>query len=141
MKNIIDVKHLSFSYNHQLVLEDVTFEVFNKDFLALIGPNGGGKTTLLKLILGLIRPKKGEVLLLGNRPEKTRKRVGYVAQHVHFDQDNDNHHKDHQGFSHSCHQTVNQAHTFSGILNLQNLILKGLRIISNASSGFEVFEK
>jgi zinc transport system ATP-binding protein len=81
MENVIDLKDIWVSYGSVTVLESVNLTVKDKDFLAIIGPNGGGKSTLLKVILGLIRPDKGSVNLLGGRPAKTRKDVGYVPQY------------------------------------------------------------
>ena len=54
-------------------------------FILVIGPNGGGKTTLLKLVLGLIRPQRGIVRVFGQRPDEVRQRVGYVPQNAHLD--------------------------------------------------------
>ena len=71
----------------RLVLESVDLEVERGEFLAIIGPNGGGKTTLFKLLLGLLRPERGTVRVLGGEPEAARGRVGYVPQFVRFDQD------------------------------------------------------
>lgn len=62
------------------VLQRVSLEVEPQDFLGLIGPNGGGKTTLLKLVLGLEQPIEGTVRLLGQTPRLARSRVGYVPQ-------------------------------------------------------------
>ena len=55
-KNIIELKDVSFRYNSSVVLEHVSFSVKEGEYLGIIGPNGGGKTTLLKIILGLLRP-------------------------------------------------------------------------------------
>jgi zinc transport system ATP-binding protein len=82
MDNVIELKDVWVSYEESLVLESVDLVVKNHDFLAIIGPNGGGKSTLLKVILGLIKPDKGSVTLLGNDPHKTRKYIGYVPQHM-----------------------------------------------------------
>ena len=57
---IVEIKDLDFAYNVEVVLEDVNLTVRQKDFTAIIGPNGGGKTTLLKLILGLLTPMRGD---------------------------------------------------------------------------------
>ena len=69
------------------VLEDVTISIQRHDFLGIIGPNGGGKTTLLKVMLGLIKPERGEVKVLGGDPLRNRRRIGYVPQHSLFDHD------------------------------------------------------
>jgi zinc transport system ATP-binding protein len=80
---IIQITDLDFSYNGQPVLEAVNLEVGEGDFVAMIGPNGGGKTTLLKLILGLLNPDKGTVLVMGQSARKTSSCIGYVPQDVH----------------------------------------------------------
>lgn len=69
------------------VLEDVSLRIGPHDYIAILGPNGGGKTTLLKLILGLLAPDAGEVRVFGEPPRRARGRVGYVPQHVRFDLD------------------------------------------------------
>ncbi len=75
------LKAVTFYYEPGVpVLEQVNLEVEPLDFLGLIGPNGGGKTTLLRLILGLLKPRSGTVRLLGESPENVRSRVGYVPQ-------------------------------------------------------------
>ncbi len=76
----IKFDHVSFSYDSHAVLEDVSFSINHGDFLGIIGPNGGGKTTLLKLCLGLLRPKKGKVEIYGKEPVKMRKILGYIPQ-------------------------------------------------------------
>jgi len=82
MTEVIDLKDIWVSYDDVSVLEAVNLTVEDKDFLAIIGPNGGGKSTLLKVILGLIKPDRGSVKLLGGNPKKTRKYVGYVPQYI-----------------------------------------------------------
>ncbi|MBW1695666.1 MAG: ABC transporter ATP-binding protein [Deltaproteobacteria bacterium] len=77
---IIEITNLSFSYNRHEVLKHVNLRVKRGEFLALIGPNGGGKTTLLKLILGLLIPDKGMVRVFGQPPLKVSYRMGYVPQ-------------------------------------------------------------
>jgi zinc transport system ATP-binding protein len=56
------------------------------DFVAFLGPNGGGKTTLLKLMLGLLTPDRGTILVFGERPGESSHRIGYMPQHLHFNQ-------------------------------------------------------
>ncbi|MGL6196026.1 MAG: ATP-binding cassette domain-containing protein, partial [Thermoguttaceae bacterium] len=80
MKNIVEFKSVSFAYEQLTVLEDVTLSIPQGEFASIVGPNGGGKTTMLKLMLGLLTPKRGEVKLLGDLPHKTRQRVGYTPQ-------------------------------------------------------------
>jgi zinc transport system ATP-binding protein len=81
---LIEVRALTFGYNRQPVLEDVDLAIGRRDFLALVGPNGGGKTTLLKLILGLLRPWSGEVV---RRLSGRRGAIGWVPQFSSFDRD------------------------------------------------------
>ena len=81
MKRIIEVKNLYFGYEKNLVLEDVNLDIFEKDFLLIIGPNGGGKTTLLKLILGILKPWKGEINFYD---DNISKKIGYVPQFSSF---------------------------------------------------------
>lgn len=76
---------LSFAYNGDPVLTDVTFSVAPRDFVGVVGPNGGGKTTLLRLILGLLKPQRGTIRVLGKAPEQVRPSIGYVPQHFVFD--------------------------------------------------------
>lgn len=79
------VRDLTFSYNNEIVLEDVNFAVDERDYVTVVGPNGGGKTTLLKLILGLLKPDKGEIKVFGMSPEQARPQIGYVPQQFHYD--------------------------------------------------------
>jgi len=74
-----------FSYDGHPVLEDVNLSIPQGDFVSIVGPNGGGKTTLLKLILGLLRPSRGDVQVFGLNPEKARPRIGYMPQHTQLD--------------------------------------------------------
>ncbi len=77
--------HVAFSYDMLPVLEEVSFHIHEGEFSALVGPNGSGKTTILKLILGLEQSQKGEVLLFGDQPRKNRSMIGYVPQHITYD--------------------------------------------------------
>lgn len=81
----IDVNSVSAGYNGDIIIEDVTFQIQQKDFFGIIGPNGGGKSTLLKAILGLIPIQKGQIHIFGKPPQKGRKYIGYVAQYAEFD--------------------------------------------------------
>jgi zinc transport system ATP-binding protein len=79
---IIEISDVSFAYNGQLVLQDVSLRIEHQDFVAMIGPNGGGKTTLLKLMLGLLTPEKGTVRVNGESPQSASPCIGYVPQNV-----------------------------------------------------------
>jgi len=84
---IIEIKNLSFSYEKQTILENIDLEVQEKDFLAIIGPNGGGKSTLLKLILGINSVKNGTVRTFGEAPKKNLAKIGYVPQNTNVNTD------------------------------------------------------
>jgi zinc transport system ATP-binding protein len=76
----IEINDLSFSYDKTDVLQNINFTINTKEFIAIIGPNGGGKSTLLKLILGLLEPRKGNILI-HNKPSKSfREQIGYMPQ-------------------------------------------------------------
>ncbi len=72
-------------YGGAPVLRDISLELRDGDFLAVIGPNGGGKTTLLRVALGLLEPMEGETKVFGESPAKGAHRLGYVPQHGTFD--------------------------------------------------------
>ncbi len=79
---IVDIHDLHFAYGNRTVLKDVRLSVDAGEFLAMIGPNGGGKTTLLKILLGLLKPTRGSVRILGQEPRRVSHRVGYVPQEL-----------------------------------------------------------
>lgn len=83
----IEIKGLTAGYNGNPVITDVDLKVEQTDFVGIIGPNGGGKTTLLKAVLGLLEPMEGYVKVFGEDPKKTRDRIGYVPQYATFDED------------------------------------------------------
>jgi zinc transport system ATP-binding protein len=82
---VIEVVNMSIHLGSHVVLENVNLTVYQNDFLGVVGPNGGGKTTLLKALLGLLEPSEGEVRVLGKKPALSRRRVGYVPQYGEFD--------------------------------------------------------
>ena len=84
---LVSVRHLTFGYGKEVVLDHVDLEIQRRDFLAIIGPNGGGKTTLLKVMLGLLRPWSGEVVYQLSNGGDPRGRLGYVPQFSTFDKD------------------------------------------------------
>lgn len=83
MKTAIDIENVSFAYNEQPVIRNVSMTIESGDFLGLIGPNGSGKTTLLKIMLGLQLPDSGSVELFGTPANEFAEgtRLGYVSQH------------------------------------------------------------
>ena len=81
---IIECHQLSVGFDGVKVLDGVTFSVSEGDFLGLIGPNGGGKTTLLRVLLGLQKPLAGRVTVFGGLPGRSPGRIGYVPQRLFF---------------------------------------------------------
>lgn len=87
-KNIIEIKDISFAYTDEQVLEHINLNIHKGDYLGVVGPNGGGKTTLLKIMLGLLKPTSGSVYLFGEdiRYFKNWSQIGYIPQKaVNFD--------------------------------------------------------
>ncbi len=82
---IISFQDVDFAYNSEPILKDVNLEIQSGEFVSIIGPNGGGKTSLLLLALGMLRPNRGTVQVFGRAPERERSRLGYVPQFTHFD--------------------------------------------------------
>ena len=83
----IEVRGLYAGYNQEAVIQNINLQVFQGDFIGLIGPDGGGKTTLLKSILGLLPPQQGQIEIMGQTPEAGRRHIGYVPQFSAFDAD------------------------------------------------------
>ena len=83
---IIETQNLCFSYNGHPVIRDVNLNIQSGDFMAMIGPNGGGKTTLLKLMLGLLKADSGSIRIFGKPPKEAASRIGYVPQNIHINQ-------------------------------------------------------
>jgi len=75
MKKLLEIKDLTAGYDNQMVLENISLNILSNDFIGVIGPNGGGKTTLIKTILGLIKPASGEMNL-----HISKKNIGYLPQ-------------------------------------------------------------
>ncbi len=79
---VLELDSVRFSYDGGMVLDGVSLKVHAHDFLALIGPNGGGKTTLLKIMAGLLAPTSGKVRVFGGAPVSSALRLGYVTQNT-----------------------------------------------------------
>ncbi len=80
--SVIKVENLSFYYKNQSILKDINLEVKKGDFLALMGPNGGGKSTLIRCILGFLKPQKGKIWLWQQKNSHFKEwfKIGYVPQ-------------------------------------------------------------
>jgi zinc transport system ATP-binding protein len=90
MSSILTIEELNFAYpqsSQNNVLENITLQMQEGDFAALIGPNGGGKTTLIKIILGLLKPSSGKVSLFGQSTSASKKYLSYVPQYANFNKD------------------------------------------------------
>ncbi len=79
---IFDVKNLSFSVRDQNILSNISLEIYPQEYIAIIGPNGGGKTTLIRILLGLDKPTSGDVKIFGKsiKDFKEWQKIGYVPQ-------------------------------------------------------------
>ncbi|MCK4607812.1 MAG: ATP-binding cassette domain-containing protein [candidate division Zixibacteria bacterium] len=82
---IIHLEDVWFSYDGASVLENVSLRIQEREFVWIVGPNGGGKTTLLKLMLGLLKPTAGRVRVLTQTSRQARSRIGYMPQQVSLD--------------------------------------------------------
>ena len=80
----IEVKNLFFKYNKEYILEDISLEIKENEYIAVIGPNGGGKTTFLKLLIALYEPTKGSIKIFGKNPKEIKSYIGYLPQQINF---------------------------------------------------------
>lgn len=85
MTPAIEVKDVSFSYEEMPILEKISFTINPNEFVAIIGPNGGGKTTLLRLLMGFLQPTFGTISLFGHSPRQQERLIAYVPQTLRFD--------------------------------------------------------
>jgi zinc transport system ATP-binding protein len=82
---IIEIENLSFEIDSTVILEKISLSVKKGEFLGIFGPNGGGKTTLLNLLLGFLKPSSGSIEIFGLPPHQARTQIGYVPQITRFD--------------------------------------------------------
>ena len=82
---LIEIEHLSAGYDGKQVLHDINLTVYQDDYLGIIGPNGGGKTTLMRLILGLMKPTDGSIRFYKAGEEVREISMGYLPQYNHLD--------------------------------------------------------
>jgi zinc transport system ATP-binding protein len=86
-ESVIEIRNLWVNYETTVALKGVDLTVRKGDIFGIIGPNGGGKSTLLKAILGLVPPTQGSIHILGEPPEQGRRHIGYVPQFAQFDRE------------------------------------------------------
>ncbi len=84
-QTVVKFENVNFSYGETVALNDVTLDIVENQFTWIVGPNGGGKTTLIKLILGLLEPDNGEVTVFGGSPRHARRKIGYMPQSAQLD--------------------------------------------------------
>lgn len=84
---VIQIQDVTFSYGNLPAVKQVSLDVFEGEFLGLVGPNAGGKSTLLKLILGLLMPQRGKIHVMGKSTARGSKLIGYVPQYPSFPRD------------------------------------------------------
>lgn len=82
---VVRIENLYFSYDEIPILSDVNLTIHHLDSICIVGPNGGGKTTLIKCILGLLSPSRGSITVFDTTPEHAHLRMGYVPQYANFD--------------------------------------------------------
>lgn len=85
MDKLIELSHVTAAYGHKVVLRDISLVIGKDDFLGIIGPNGGGKTTLLKVMLGLLSPVSGTIRFFRDGKEVSSLKIGYLPQMNHID--------------------------------------------------------
>jgi zinc transport system ATP-binding protein len=81
MNKLIEIQNMSFAYENKPILRNVSLTIYEKDFLGIIGPNGGGKTTLIKTILRLKKPQEGRILYYRDGKETDNIKLGYLPQY------------------------------------------------------------
>lgn len=79
-ETLIRLEHVNIEWDHRTVLHDINLEINRGDFIAITGPNGGGKTTLLRIILRLLRPTSGSVSYISDHSDTSRLSIGYLPQ-------------------------------------------------------------
>lgn len=82
MEKVVGIKNVSFGYDNKFVLQDINLDIYEGDYLGIVGPNGSAKSTLIKLMLGLLKPQKGKIDLFGKEIDKFKDwgKIGYVSQ-------------------------------------------------------------
>ena len=84
-RDVLTVENVSFSYGSRPVFRDISFTIYEGDYVTVLGPNGGGKSTLAKLMTGLLVPASGRIRVRGVTPKNAGHLTGYVPQYMKFD--------------------------------------------------------
>ena len=84
---VVDISKVSFSFGGPTVIEDVSLQIADGEFIGLVGPNGGGKSTLIRLMSGMLKPTSGRVRVFGKEPDQASRQIGYVPQYPGFARD------------------------------------------------------
>ena len=84
MSPVISIRDLNFAYAGTPVLENIQLDIAAGDFVGIVGPNGGGESTLLKQMLGLLQPDSGSIQVFDQAPRRSVERIGYVPQYANF---------------------------------------------------------
>jgi zinc transport system ATP-binding protein len=84
-KKILEIKGVEAGYDGETALKDVNLDVYSDDFIGVVGPNGGGKTTFLKVILGMLKPYRGTVNFLNGGSKERMREIGYLPQYIKID--------------------------------------------------------
>ncbi len=129
-KSILRIEDMWAGYDGEAVLEDIQFEMFTGDYVGIIGPNGGGKTTLIKVILGLLPVMRGSVSVLGQSPVQARDRLGYVPQVSRTDRD----------FPISVWDVVRMGREKAGFLGVRSLSAQDKQAIERALGQADVLD-
>ena len=87
MSDAIQIKNVSFTYDTLPIIQEATINIKQGDFVGIIGPNGGGKTTFLKLLMGLLTPQQGTIHIFEKPPQEQRSLISYIPQKTHTDKD------------------------------------------------------
>lgn len=85
MNKLVELRSVDAAYNGVTILKDVNLNIYSDDFIGVIGPNGGGKTTLIKVILKLLKPSKGSVKYFNIESDKSDSFIGYLPQISYID--------------------------------------------------------
>jgi len=86
MSKLLELQHVTAGYGNHIALKDADLSIYDQDFIGVIGPNGGGKTTLIKVILGIIKPFQGQIRAFDDTARGFIKNVGYLPQFHRIDQ-------------------------------------------------------